>query len=53
MLDENERRISSIALAHERLFQSKEVNQVFMDEYVDLLFSTLERKLVPEGLSIN
>jgi len=53
MLRENERRISSIPLAHERLFQSKEVNQVSMDKYVDLLLSTLERKLVPLGLSNN
>ena len=53
ILGENERRINSIALVHERLFQSKEVRRVSMGEYVDVLLSTLYRKLVSEELGIN
>ena len=53
MLGENERRISSIALVHERLCQSREVRRVAMGEYVDMLLSRLYRKLVPEELDIN
>lgn len=53
ILGENERRISSIALVHERLYQSREVRRVAMGEYVDVLLSTLYRKLVSEGLEIN
>lgn len=53
ILGENERRIRSIALVHERLYQSKEVRKVSMGEYVDVLLSTLYRKLVSEELDIN
>ena len=52
ILGENERRISSIALVHERLYHSREVRRVAMGDYVDVLLSTLYRKLVSEGLEI-
>jgi PAS domain S-box-containing protein len=52
ILDDNQRRISAVALVHERLYQSREVRQVAMAEYVDLLLSSLYRKLVPEELEI-
>ena len=53
ILGENERRITSIALVHERLYQSSEVKRVAMGEYADALLSTLYRKLVSQELEIN
>ncbi len=52
ILRENQRRISSIALVHERLYQSNEIRRVAMADYVDVLLSSLYRKLVPEALEI-
>jgi len=53
ILGDNQRRISAVALVHERLYQSREVRQVAMAEYVDVLLSSLYRKLVPEELEIS
>lgn len=53
ILGENERRITAIALVHERLYQSSEVKRVAMGEYADSLLSTLYRKLVSQEREIN
>lgn len=53
VLDDNQQRIKAVALIHEHLLQTEELSQVEMADYVDVLVTSLYRRLAPSYLHLD